>query len=171
MFYQSFFSPQVKRCAIISYKHGAYKLTHAFRSDNPIILKSPRVILPPKKKNIQFSPRLSPRPQQKRAPKPSIRPSTKCPARAPYAKNRTNGSPTPNSHHEPPTPKTGQMAPPPSARSCTPPRKYPYTTNRNNIPQPTYASNTKQTNDGIFSNRAGENFKLAKTFLNVRVRL
>ena len=31
--------------------------------------------------------------------------------------------------------------------------------------------NTKQTNDGIFSNKAGENFKLAKIFLNVRVRL
>ena len=31
--------------------------------------------------------------------------------------------------------------------------------------------NTKQTNDGIFSNKAGENFNLAKIFLNVRVRL
>ena len=27
---------------------------------------------------------------------------------------------------------------------------------------------TKQTNDGIFSNKAGENFNLAKTFLDVR---
>ena len=26
MFYQTFLSPQVKRCAIISYKHGMYKL-------------------------------------------------------------------------------------------------------------------------------------------------
>ena len=31
--------------------------------------------------------------------------------------------------------------------------------------------NTKQTNDGIFSNKAGENFNLAKKFLYVRVRL
>ena len=31
--------------------------------------------------------------------------------------------------------------------------------------------NTKQTNDGIFSNMAGENFILAKIFLDVRVRL
>ena len=31
--------------------------------------------------------------------------------------------------------------------------------------------NTKQTNDGIFSNKAGENFNLKKNFLNVRVRL
>ena len=31
--------------------------------------------------------------------------------------------------------------------------------------------NTKQTNYGIFSNKAGENFNLAKIFLNVRVRL
>ena len=29
--------------------------------------------------------------------------------------------------------------------------------------------NTKQTNDGVFSNKAGENFNLAKIFLNVRV--
>ena len=31
--------------------------------------------------------------------------------------------------------------------------------------------NTKQTNDGIFSNKAGEKFNLAKNFRNVRVRL
>ena len=30
---------------------------------------------------------------------------------------------------------------------------------------------TKQTNDGIFSKKAGENFHLAKMFFNVRVRL
>ena len=29
--------------------------------------------------------------------------------------------------------------------------------------------NTKQTNDGIFSNKAGENFNLEKFFLNVKV--
>ena len=28
MFYQIFFSPQVKRCAIITYKHGVYELPH-----------------------------------------------------------------------------------------------------------------------------------------------
>ena len=28
MFYQSFLSPQVKRCAIITYKHGIYELPH-----------------------------------------------------------------------------------------------------------------------------------------------
>ena len=31
--------------------------------------------------------------------------------------------------------------------------------------------NTKQGNDGIFSNKAAENFNLAKISLNVRVRL
>ena len=31
--------------------------------------------------------------------------------------------------------------------------------------------NIKQTNDGIFSNKTGENFNLAKIFRNVRVRL
>ena len=30
MFYQIFFSPQVKRCAIINYKHGIYMLPHEF---------------------------------------------------------------------------------------------------------------------------------------------
>ena len=28
MFYQIFLSPQVKRCAIITYKHGIYELSH-----------------------------------------------------------------------------------------------------------------------------------------------
>ena len=28
MFYEIFFSPQVKRCAIITYKHGIYELPH-----------------------------------------------------------------------------------------------------------------------------------------------
>ena len=28
MFYQIFLSPQVKRCAIITYKHGIYDLSH-----------------------------------------------------------------------------------------------------------------------------------------------
>ena len=31
--------------------------------------------------------------------------------------------------------------------------------------------NAKQTNDGIFPNKAGENFNLAKIFLHVRIRL
>ena len=30
--------------------------------------------------------------------------------------------------------------------------------------------NTKQTNDGVFSNKAGENFNFPKIFLNVKVR-
>ena len=33
MFYQIFFSPQVKRCAIITYKHGIYELPHEFPND------------------------------------------------------------------------------------------------------------------------------------------
>ena len=33
MFYQVFFSPQVKRCAIITYKHGIYELPHELRKD------------------------------------------------------------------------------------------------------------------------------------------
>ena len=33
MFYQFFLSPQVKRCAIITYKHGVYELPHEFAND------------------------------------------------------------------------------------------------------------------------------------------
>ena len=33
MFYQVFFSPQVKRCAIIAYKHDIYELRHELPND------------------------------------------------------------------------------------------------------------------------------------------
>ena len=33
MFYQIFFSPQVKRCAIITYQYGMYELTHELPND------------------------------------------------------------------------------------------------------------------------------------------
>ena len=33
MFYQIFFSPQVKRCAIITYEHGIYELPHELPND------------------------------------------------------------------------------------------------------------------------------------------
>ena len=33
MFYQTFLSPQVKRCAIITYKHGVYELPHELPND------------------------------------------------------------------------------------------------------------------------------------------
>ena len=33
MFYQIFLSPQVKRCAIITYKHARYKLPHELPND------------------------------------------------------------------------------------------------------------------------------------------
>ena len=33
MFYQTFLSPQVKRWAIITYKHGIYKLLHRLPND------------------------------------------------------------------------------------------------------------------------------------------
>ena len=33
MFYQGFLSPQVKQCAIITYKHGIYVLPHKLPSD------------------------------------------------------------------------------------------------------------------------------------------
>ena len=33
MLYQIFFSPQVKRCAIITYKHGIYELPHELPND------------------------------------------------------------------------------------------------------------------------------------------
>ena len=33
MFYQIFLSPQVNRCAIITYKHGIYELTHELPKD------------------------------------------------------------------------------------------------------------------------------------------
>ena len=33
MFYQIFLSPQVKRCAIITYKHGIYKMPHELLND------------------------------------------------------------------------------------------------------------------------------------------
>ena len=33
MFYQLFFSPQVKRCAILTYKHGLYELPNELPND------------------------------------------------------------------------------------------------------------------------------------------
>ena len=33
MFYQIFLSPQVKRCAIITYKHSIYELPHELPND------------------------------------------------------------------------------------------------------------------------------------------
>ena len=33
MFYQIFLSPQVKRCAIVTYKHGIYDLAHELPID------------------------------------------------------------------------------------------------------------------------------------------
>ena len=33
MFYQIFFTPQVKRCAIITYKHGIYELSNELPND------------------------------------------------------------------------------------------------------------------------------------------
>ena len=33
MFYQIFLSPQMKRCAIITYKHGIYELPHELPND------------------------------------------------------------------------------------------------------------------------------------------
>ena len=33
MFYQIFLSPQVKRCAIITYKHGIHELLHELPND------------------------------------------------------------------------------------------------------------------------------------------
>ena len=33
MFYQISFSPQVKRCPIITYKHGIYELPHKWPND------------------------------------------------------------------------------------------------------------------------------------------
>ena len=33
MFYQIFLSPQMKRCAIINYKHGIYELPHELPND------------------------------------------------------------------------------------------------------------------------------------------
>ena len=33
MFYQIFLSPQVKLCAIITYKHGIYELPHELSND------------------------------------------------------------------------------------------------------------------------------------------
>ena len=38
MFYQIFLSPQVKGCAIITYKHGIYELPHELRKDLRLIL-------------------------------------------------------------------------------------------------------------------------------------
>ena len=41
MFYQIFLSPQVKRCAIIAYKDGIYKLVHELPNDlKPRILEN-----------------------------------------------------------------------------------------------------------------------------------
>ena len=39
MFYQIFLSPQAKRCAIITYKHGIYELSHKLPNDLRLSLK------------------------------------------------------------------------------------------------------------------------------------
>ena len=45
MFYQSLLSPQAKQCAIITYKHGIYKLPHELSNDLQLrILKRPNLI-------------------------------------------------------------------------------------------------------------------------------
>ena len=48
MFYQMFFSPQVKRCAIITYKQGIYELPHEFSNDleNVRKLSKPHRMIP-----------------------------------------------------------------------------------------------------------------------------
>ena len=33
MFHQIFFSPQVKRCVVITYKHGTYEFPHEMPND------------------------------------------------------------------------------------------------------------------------------------------
>ena len=33
MFYEIFLSPEVKQCAIITYKHGIYELSHELPND------------------------------------------------------------------------------------------------------------------------------------------
>ena len=33
MFYQVFLSPEVKKCAVITHKHGIYELPHEFQDD------------------------------------------------------------------------------------------------------------------------------------------
>ena len=50
MFYQIFLSPQVKQCAIITYKHGTYELPHELPND--LQLKNDRLVpsLPAKMK-------------------------------------------------------------------------------------------------------------------------
>ena len=42
MFYQIFLSPQVKRLAIITYKHGIYELPHELRKDLRLKILTPR---------------------------------------------------------------------------------------------------------------------------------
>ena len=39
MFYQIFLSPQAKRCAITTYKHGIYELSHKLPNDLRLSLK------------------------------------------------------------------------------------------------------------------------------------
>ena len=42
MFYQIFLSPQVKQCAIITYKHDMYELTQELPNDLGLIRKKYR---------------------------------------------------------------------------------------------------------------------------------
>ena len=39
MFYQTFLSPQVKQCAIITYKHGIYELPYKLPNDLRLSIK------------------------------------------------------------------------------------------------------------------------------------
>ena len=48
MFHQIFFSPQLKRCAIITYEHGIYELPHELLHDlRPRKLKNIRKLSKP----------------------------------------------------------------------------------------------------------------------------
>ena len=53
MFYQIFLSPQVKRCAIITYKHGIYELPNELPNELKAIRRWGGPICPHKKKKLR----------------------------------------------------------------------------------------------------------------------
>ena len=64
MFLEIFLSPQVKRCSIITYKHGMYELPHELLNDNDSLVPSPpakiKILLIPAKSSWKTEIKLFP---------------------------------------------------------------------------------------------------------------
>ena len=121
MFYQILLSPQVKRWAIITYKHGIYALPHELLNDvtaqspcqNKSFLSTSRRFL--KNRNQTFPTRHENQSQ-------SGRPCHPAPIKAPTSPTPRNQSPATMTMRAPPPTAPGQPGYPKHANLCTIPR-------------------------------------------------